>query len=60
MVDPFPESDEHVFERVITTSPETIGIESLGNERASPTIVLTNVGQITIRRFKISNEYRLE
>ncbi|WP_342570351.1 phage tail domain-containing protein [Paenibacillus sp. FSL R5-0749] len=57
---PFPESDENMLEETIIHSPEKIKVISLGDERASPVIVLTNTGSITIQKFKIQNEYLLE
>lgn len=57
MYDPFPESDEKITELTITQSPQVISIESTGDERASPVIVLTNTGTTTLSNFKISNEY---
>lgn len=57
MYDPFPESDERITELTITQSPQVISIESAGDERASPVIVLTNTGTTTLQSFKITNEY---
>lgn len=56
---PFPESDERVYESTITQSPQTLKIVSDGDERATPLIVLTNTGLNTIQSFKIINEYEL-
>ncbi|WP_059043933.1 phage tail domain-containing protein [Paenibacillus rubinfantis] len=58
MYDPFPESDEQITELTITQSPQVISIESAGDERASPVIVLTNTGTTTLTGFKIQNEYK--
>lgn len=59
--DPFAYADqEHIYENVITTSPKSIQVETIGNIRTSPVIVLTNEGTTTITRFRIVNEYRLE
>lgn len=55
--DPWPESSEKVTEVVITRSPETISVESSGDVRAKPVLVLTNTGTSTIRSFRITNEY---
>lgn len=55
--DPWPESSEKVTEVVITRSPETINVESSGDVRAQPVLVLTNTGTNTIRSFRITNEY---
>ncbi|MCL6605635.1 MAG: phage tail family protein [Paenibacillus sp.] len=56
---PFPESDERVFETTITQSPELVSIESDGDERATPLIVLTNTGLNIIHSFTIYNEYEI-
>lgn len=59
--DPFAYADEEqIYEEVVTTSPHIKVIESNGNVRTSPVIVLTNEGETTITNFKITNEYRLE
>lgn len=55
--DPWPESNEKVTEVTITRSPETINVESTGDVRAQPVLVLTNTGTNTIRSFRITNEY---
>ena len=60
MYDPFPESDERITEVTITQSPQVVTIQSVGDERASPVIVLTNIGPTTLPSFKIKNEYLLE
>lgn len=60
MYDPFPESDEKITELTITQSPQVISIESAGDERASPVIVLTNVGTTTLNGFTIKNEFKTE
>lgn len=57
---PFPVSEEHLKETVITTSPQTVSIISSGDEKASPIIVLTNQGTNVIRKFRIANEYQME
>lgn len=59
--DPFAyANDERIYEDVIKVSPYTSNVESNGNVRTSPIIVLTNEGSTTITNFKITNEYRLE
>jgi len=58
--DPWPESGERVYETTITKSPEVMTIESTGDVRAQPIIVLTNTGATTIRGFKIKNEYTIQ
>lgn len=60
MYDPFPESNEKITELTITQSPQVISIQSIGDERASPLIVLTNNGTTTLQSFKIKNEYLVE
>ncbi|WP_410770970.1 phage tail domain-containing protein [Fontibacillus sp. BL9] len=60
MYDPFPESDERIEELEITRSPQVVSVQSLGDERASPIIVLTNVGSTTLNGFTIKNEYKTE
>lgn len=60
MYDPFPESDERITELTITRSPQVVNVQSIGDERASPVIVLTNIGTTTLQRFKIRNEYLME
>lgn len=60
MYDPFPESDEKITELNITRSPQVVSVLSLGDERASPVIVLTNVGTTILQSFKIRNEYLME
>ncbi|MDR6776257.1 phage-related protein [Paenibacillus peoriae] len=57
---PFPESDENIKEVIITQSPQTVSVISTGDERASPIIVLTNIGNADIRNFRIANEYQVE
>lgn len=60
MYDPFPESDEKITEVIITQSPQTVSVVSVGDERASPVIVLTNIGENDIRNFRIANEYQVD
>lgn len=60
MYNPFPESDEQITELTITQSLQLISIESAGDERASPVIVLTNTGTTTLSGFTIKNEYKTE
>ncbi|MGP0583708.1 phage tail domain-containing protein [Paenibacillus timonensis] len=60
MYDPFPESDERINELNITQSPQVISVQSAGDERASPIIVLTNTGTTTLSGFTIKNEYQTE
>ncbi|WP_328800279.1 phage tail domain-containing protein [Paenibacillus sp. LX16] len=57
---PFPESDENIKEVIITQSPQAVSVISTGDERASPIIVLTNIGNNDIRNFRIANEYQVE
>ncbi|MDY8095876.1 phage tail family protein [Paenibacillus polymyxa] len=57
---PFPVSDERVTELTIIQSPQVVSVQSTGDERASPIIVLTNVGTANLQSFKIMNEYLLE
>ncbi|MEK3787554.1 phage tail domain-containing protein [Paenibacillus sp. FSL K6-1230] len=57
---PFPESDENIIEVTITQSPQTVSVISTGDKRASPIIVLTNIGSNTIRNFTIRNEYQVD
>lgn len=57
---PFPESEENIKEDIITQSPQTVSVISTGDERASPIIVLTNIGNNDIRNFRIANEYQIE
>ncbi|MEC0241977.1 phage tail family protein [Paenibacillus dokdonensis] len=59
MNNPFPTSGERVLETTVTQSSQVMTVESEGNERASPVIVLTNTGTTTIRSFKITNEYEI-
>lgn len=59
--DPFAYADrERIYEDVITVTPHEQIIESNGNIRTPPVIVLTNEGNTTITHFRITNEYRLE
>lgn len=59
--DPFAYADqERISEELITESPQDITVETVGNIRTAPVIVLTNEGTTTITRFRIQNEYRLE
>lgn len=60
MYDPFPESDERITELTITRSPQVINVQSIGDERASPVIVLANIGTTSLQSFKIRNEYLME
>ncbi|MNW38151.1 Phage tail protein [compost metagenome] len=57
---PFPLSDERLTELTITQSPQVLSVQSAGDERASPVIVLTNVGTATLAGFTIKNEYKTE
>ncbi|MNW33508.1 Phage tail protein [compost metagenome] len=57
---PFPESEENIREIIITQSLQTVSVTSVGDERASPVIVLTNIGNNDIRNFRIANEYQVE
>jgi len=59
--DPFAYGDqERIYEDVITVSPHEQIVETVGNVRTAPVIVLTNEGSETITHFRITNEYRLE
>mgnify|MGYP001426019220 CR=1 FL=1 len=59
--DPFAyANEEQIYENVVTTSPHIANVETVGNIRTSPVIVLTNEGSTTITHFRITNEYRLE
>lgn len=58
--DPFAHGPEQVYETTITSSPETIEIESDGNIVTPPVIALTNTGLNTINGFIIKNEYLVE
>ncbi|MFW5438740.1 distal tail protein Dit [Paenibacillus apiarius] len=58
--DPFAYGHEKIYESTIETSPFVFEIESSGNVRTNPLIVMTNHGTSTIRYFRIQNEYRLE
>lgn len=59
--DPFAYADEEqIYEDVVTVSPYITNVETVGNVRTSPIIVLTNEGSTTITNFRITNEYRLE
>lgn len=58
--DPYPDGQERVFEEVITDNPHSISIESDGELRSNPKIVLTNEGTTTITNFRLTNEYRVE
>lgn len=57
---PFPVSGEKITEVTITQSPQVVTVQSIGDERASPVIVLTNIGTTTLQSFKIKNEYLME
>ncbi|WP_025848673.1 phage tail domain-containing protein [Paenibacillus ehimensis] len=58
--DPFAYGPEKIYETTITASPFSFEIDSGGNVRTQPVIVLTNAGTNTIRSFKIVNEYLVE
>lgn len=58
--DPFAYGPERVFETTITQSPFTFEIQSNGDIRTPPVIVLTNTGATTINQLRIVNEYLLE
>ncbi|MFB6473026.1 phage tail domain-containing protein [Paenibacillus glucanolyticus] len=60
MNDPFPVSDERVLETTITRTPQVVSVESQGDVRSKPLIVLTNIGTTTLQSFKIRNEYLME
>lgn len=57
---PFPVSDEQITELTITQSPQVVSVESAGDERSSPVIVLTNIGSTILSGFTIKNEYQTE
>ncbi|MNL25722.1 Phage tail protein [compost metagenome] len=58
--DPFAYGPEQLQELSINSSPTTINIQSSGNVRTTPEIIVTNQGTNTLQRFKISNEYLIE
>jgi len=59
--DPFAYANvEQIFETTFGESPFEIEIESAGNIRTQPVIMLRNVGSTTITNFKITNEYKVE
>jgi len=58
--DPFAYGPEQVFETTITQSPFTFEIQSAGDIRTPPVIVLTNIGTTTLNQIRIVNEYLLE
>ncbi|MNR93709.1 Phage tail protein [compost metagenome] len=58
--DPFAYGPEQLQELSITSSPTIINIQSAGNVRTTPEIIITNQGANTLRSFKISNEYVIE
>lgn len=59
--DPFASGDtERIFEDTMTTSPYVTTIQSVGEIRTPPVIVLINQGPTTITHFKIANEYQVE
>jgi len=58
--DPYFYSEEKLIERDVTTSPQTIKIQSFGTIRTDPYIVLTNNGTNTITRIRLTNEVRVD
>ncbi|MNH78570.1 Phage tail protein [compost metagenome] len=58
--DPFAYGPEQLVELSMTQSPTIIKIQSSGNVRTTPEIIITNQGTNTLQRFKISNEYLIE
>lgn len=58
--DPFAYAAEHIYETTMTASPFPFSIDSDGNLRTEPVIVLTNTGLTTVHGFSIVNEYQLE
>lgn len=58
--DPFAYGLEQISEKVITTSPDVQQIQSKGNVRTAPLIVITNQGSQAITRLRITNEYLVE
>jgi predicted phage tail component-like protein len=58
--DPHSVGPENVYEATITASPTLITIESTGDIRTQPVIVLTNTGIGTINEITLTNEYQLE
>lgn len=58
--DPFAYGPERLQELSITASPTIINIQSTGNVRTTPEIIITNQGTNTLKSFKISNEYVIE
>lgn len=58
--DPFARGDEKIEEVHITASPYTLNLQSSGNVRTEPVIILTNTGTTTLTSFRITNEYQIE
>jgi len=58
--DPFAYGPDRVYETVITQSPFSFSIQSDGDVRTPPVIVLTNIGTTTLNQIRIVNEYLLE
>lgn len=58
--DPFARGPEEIEEFHITDSPQQLTLQSYGNVRTEPVIVLRNVGDNPIHGFTITNEYILE
>ncbi|MEK4052652.1 phage tail domain-containing protein [Paenibacillus sp. FSL F4-0087] len=58
--DPFAYGLEQIYETTITTSPHVQQVQSKGNVRTAPLIVLTNQGTNTLSGFRITNEYLVE
>lgn len=58
--DPFARGQEQITELDITQSPQVINLQSSGNVRTEPVIVMTNTGTQTITSFTLTNEYQLE
>jgi phage-related protein len=58
--DPFAYGLEQIKEKIITVSPDVQQIQSAGNVRTAPLIVITNQGNQTLTRLRITNEYLVE
>lgn len=58
--DPYATGLEQVFETTVTASPFVTSIQSLGEIRTPPVVVLINQGPTTITHFRIENEYQVE
>lgn len=59
-VDPYAYGLENIYETTLNASPLTFAIQSSGDIRTEPVILLTNTGNNVIHGFTIVNEYQLE